>query len=172
MRRKVLRWFALLLPLIVLAGGIVRGERAVRIGEIWRFDIGGYDRRDLLRGRYLQFRIEEQWGNAYHIADEVAECACLERTGDTTAPTLHRVACEYTEFRCDSFIALDALQRLNRFYIPEARAKELEQVLLDAQERDAAQISVSVDRTGKATIVDLLIDGQPILEHRQPTQID
>ena len=29
----------------VLAGGIVRGERAVRTGDEWLFDVAGYDPR-------------------------------------------------------------------------------------------------------------------------------
>ena len=41
---------------------------------------------------------------------------------------------------------------------------ELEERLQDAASRDAAQIVVAIDRNGTAVIVDLLVDGAPILE--------
>lgn len=162
MRSKAWRWFALVLPLLVLGVGIVRGERAIRMGEIWRFDIGGYDPRDLLRGRYLRFRIEEQWGEPREATAETMECACLERTGDETAPILHAASCSFARARCDSFVVRDELQKLDRFYIPEARAGDLEKRLQDAAARDAAQILVAIDRHGTPVIVDLLVDGTPI----------
>jgi len=153
----------LLLPLLVLGAGIVRGECAIRSGEIWRFDIGGYDPRDLLRGRYLRFRIEPQWGDPHDqdLASRDAECACLERIAERSSAILHAASCASARASCDSFVVFAELAALDRFYVPEARAKELEQRLQSAAARDAAQALVSIDRNGSPTLVDLEIDGVP-----------
>ena len=162
MQSKAWRWFALALPLLVLVLGIVRGERAIRTGEIWRFDIGGYDPRDLLRGRYLRFRIEEQWGDPHDLSVEEADCACLERTSRDAAPNLHAASCSFARQSCDSFVVRAKLEKLDRFYIPEAKARELEERLQEATERDAAQILVRLDPHGTPVLIDLLLDGASI----------
>jgi uncharacterized membrane-anchored protein len=164
MRTKGWRWFALALPLLVLGLGILRGERAIRAGEPWHFDIGGYDPRDLLRGHYLRFTVEEQWGDPLDGSVEEADCACLERTPGGAAPILHPASCSFARESCDSFVVRAELDRLDRFYIPEARAQELEERLQDAATRDAAQILVRIDRKGTPVLVDLLIDGKPVAE--------
>lgn len=164
MRSRVWRWFALILPLVVLVVGVVRGERALRVGETWWFDITGYDPQDLLRGRYLRFQVEEQWGEPYDATDDDADCACLERTTVQAAPVLRAASCSFARASCDRFIVRTELDQLDRFYVPEARARELEAWLQDAASRDAAQIVVAIDRDGSAVIVDLLVDGAPILE--------
>ena len=162
MPNKAWRWFALVLPLLVLGVGIVRGEHAIRTGEPWRFDIGGYDPRDLLRGHYLLFRVELQLGEPHDEVAEGAECACLERTPDDAAPILRPASCSFARASCDSFVVRGELEKLDRFYIPEARAREFEKILQDAAARDAAQILVRINRNGTPTLVDLLVDGTPI----------
>lgn len=164
MRSRGLRFLALALPLLVLGLGILRGERAIRTGEPWRFDIGGYDPRDLLRGHYLRFVVETQWGDPLDGSVEEADCACLERTPGEATPTLHAASCSFARQSCDSFVVRAELDGLDRFYIPEARAQELEARLQDAATRDAAQILVRIDRKGTPVLVDLLIDGKPVAE--------
>ena len=164
MQSKAWRWFALALPLLVLGLGIVRGERAIRTGELWRFDIGGYDPRDPLRGRYLRFQVEEQWGAPHDLAVEAADCACLERASEDLAPILRPASCSFARQSCDSFVVRAKLEQLDRFYIPEGRAAELEERLRDAAGRDASQILVRIDRHGTPVLIDLLIDGASIGE--------
>ena len=162
MGSKAWRWFALVLPLLVLGVGIVRGERAIRTGETWHFDIGGYDPRDLLRGRYLRFQIEEKWGEPHDANVGEADCACLEKVPDDAAPILRAASCSFAKQRCQSFVVRAKLKNLDRFYIPEARARDLEKRLQDAATRNAAQILVAIDRNGTPIIVDLLVDGAPL----------
>lgn len=162
MGSKAWRWFALVLPLLVLGIGIVRGERAIRTGETWHFDIGGYDPRDLLRGRYLRFRIEERWGEPHDATVDQADCACLEKAPGDAPPTLRAASCSFAKESCQNFVVRAELKNLDRFYIPEAHARDLEKRLQDAAARDAAQILVAIDRSGTPVIVDLLVDGASI----------
>src|SRR5262245_7448262 len=48
---------AVTLPLLAIVLGIVQAERFRRGTQEFVFEIGGYDPRDLLRGRYLQFQL-------------------------------------------------------------------------------------------------------------------
>ena len=166
MKAEHWRWLALWLPIVVLGVGIARGEHAIRSGEIWRFEVGGYDPRDLLRGHYLRFQIQERWGDAYDHEGPAsdAECACLERTGDDEPPLLHAASCEFADEQCERFVIRDELIGLNRFYVPEARARELERRLQDASARGEAELLVAIDREGHPVISDLLIDGVSLSE--------
>ena len=58
MRRRFRLALALALPLVVIAIGIVRGELHLAGARRWTFEVGGYDPRDLLQGRYLAYRLE------------------------------------------------------------------------------------------------------------------
>lgn len=168
MPTKALRWLALVLPLLVLAGGIVRGERAIRSGETWRFDIGGYDPRDLLRGRYLRFQIEERWGEPYdrdHKSPE-ADCACLERGDPGSPPIQHAASCAFARSECAHFVLRADLEAIDRFYIPEAKARDLERRLQDAAARDAARAVIVINPRGAPILVDLEVDGAPLSESR------
>ena len=160
------RWFALWLPIVVLGVGIARGEHAIRSGEIWRFDVSGYDPRDLLRGHYLRFRIEEQWGDPYDHAGPASEadCACLERREDGEPPLLHAASCGFARGQCEDFVIREELLELDRFYVPEAKARELERRLQEARARDEAKLLVAIDRDGHPVIADLLIDGVSLSE--------
>ena len=44
-------------PLIVILIGIARAEHHLATSETWLVDVEGYDPRDLLHGRYLQFQL-------------------------------------------------------------------------------------------------------------------
>ena len=168
MPAKTLRWLALVLPLLLLAGGIVRGERAIRSGETWHFEVGGYDPRDLLRGRYLRFRIVEQWGDPHDLdqASPAADCACLERTDGKSPPILHAASCSFARAECDDFVVLADLQSIDRFYIPEDQAKDLERRLQEAAARNAARAVIVINPNGTPVLVDLEVDGAPLRESR------
>ena len=79
MRRGLLA-AALLLPLLVLGHGIWKQGSALSGAEVWRIPITGYDPRDPLRGRYIQFRYAwKQMGDAT-LCEKPAGCRiCLSR---------------------------------------------------------------------------------------------
>ena len=156
------RWLivALALPIAGVAGLIVRSEVALR-GHEWRFPIRGHDPRDLLRGHYLTYRID--WG-AEQVAGCTRCCICLERHG--AAKQVSRVECD-SATRCDARVSSDAEGALSLFYVPENEAQRLERAVRLGQ----GEI-VLVERRGRLSIKELLIDGQQWRNHApaQPGQ--
>jgi uncharacterized membrane-anchored protein len=158
--------FALVLPLIVLILMITRAELNKNQGTEWDIAITGYDPRDILRGHYLIYNVDYQIKNS----DEESVCKfpddcclCLKDKGQRT-PEVTKLQCEVAKNQCDSFILDDFQHSLNRFYIPEAQAKQAEDLLLKAQAEDNAFLQILVRDTGKPIVKDLLIDEQPIID--------
>lgn len=149
-RKRVTLLVALLLPLVGTAGLIVRGEVALR-GSEWRFPVRGFDPRDLLRGRYLTYRI--LWGETEKQPPCQYCCLCLER--EVGAQGVTRTECSEAR-RCDAYVAVDEVEELQRFYVPESHASALERAVI--QER--GEILLSAVR-GQLAIKELLIDGKP-----------
>lgn len=135
---------ALVLPLLVPAALGVKAHLDIKNADIYRVPIAGYDPRDMLRGHYLIFRFEWPWADN-NIPDENA-CAdnpqncCVCLSGDASAPAAHLQVCPPSP---DSTCPAPIRGRLrgegdfdigiNRYYIPETRARELEKLLRDGQ---------------------------------------
>jgi len=159
-RWKRIAWLAaLLLPLLGTAALIVRGEVALR-GSEWRFPVRGFDPRDLLRGRYLTYRI--LWNETETQPPCQHCCLCLEREAGVQVVT--KVECLEAE-RCAARIAVDDVERLQRFYIPESHAAALERAVIEQR----GEILLSAVR-GELVIKDLLIDGKPWREALRATE--
>ncbi len=113
--------------------------------------ITGYDPRDLLSGHYLIYEID--YGVAGICSTNTGKQAgyvCLEpRTFSYSAPEdcgkLIRGECTDGRFEAG----------IERFYVPEARARELEELIRSK----AASIVLSLPRSGQAQVKDLLLDG-------------
>ncbi len=77
------RWgllLALLLPLVWLGASIVRNQAALDEAKEWRIPIAGYDPRDPLRGRYIQFAYAWDVTGAAAACDRPEGCMlCLTR---------------------------------------------------------------------------------------------
>lgn len=155
---------ALLLPVLGITVGIVRGELHGRNAQRFVFDISGYDPRDLLRGHYLAYRVElhDEDTRARCSNDDPGCCLCLTARPEGAASRVERMACELARQTCAGFLPVEKLDRLQRFYIPEARANELTLKLQQAAARKAAQIVVAVDAQGVPRVERLLVDGVPI----------
>ena len=161
------------MPLLVFVLAVVNAERHLSTGEVYRFAITGYDPRDLLRGRYLQFRLAFDWQDQGATTCQDAAlsqdcCLCLiankdgtDNTGDAP-PKVAYIKCEEPRDHCDDVLQQRALQDLNRFYVPEESARKAEVLLVEAQREGTAFVSVSVTRDGSAQLVDLEINGKPI----------
>ena len=155
-----------MLPLAGLLFGVVRDERHIQHGERWEFVIDGYDPRDLLRGRYLRYTLElnrRDFGLP-KCEDSASCCTCLMSSSPNTPPDVQSTLCEVAKDTCDGFINAKSLKQLDRFYIPEARAKDLEDTLRSAARDNNATLVVRTDRFGTAIVEDLLIGGVPILD--------
>jgi uncharacterized membrane-anchored protein len=148
---------SLALPLIILLSTIAKSEYQIRSGETWAFKIGAYDPRDILKGQYLRFKVLWDWekkGNAQALKSNF--CTCLKRKQETIK--ISKARCDSTPKTCDGFIRNKYLSRIERYYIPEKKGKELEKQLRDKQ----AEIVLSINSNGYPVIKDLLIEGQSL----------
>ena len=166
-------WLSLALPLLVIAGSILRAELHLARAEVFHFEVAGYDPRDLLRGHYLRFSLTLDRAVAGHDglaacdpAQGEACCHCLLGSPESAPPLLTLTTCEIPEATCDGVARYGELEQLDRFYVPEAHAHEAETLLREARQRstDSAYLAVALTPSGEAQIVDLILDGIPIRE--------
>lgn len=143
---------ALCLPIAALAINAYQHHQQLQKGESIVLPIKGFDPRDLLSGHYLIYTVDYGVEN---LCQEVEENQTLEVCLKPTS------ALRAAAMQCDLYIQ-GTCQRnrfktgIERFYIPEAQAKPLDQALRN--EKGALQ--VNVDTQGKAQIETLLIEGQ------------
>lgn len=144
---------ALLVPILGLAALTLFKRNIYHNGKQVILDIKGYDPRDLLSGHYITYRIKYGIDNICPEQNFINEAyVCLDPKGfskvePTNCKTLLKGQC----FSNKNFSA-----GIERFYIPESRAKELE----DKVREKRAQIVVGIMPTGEAVVKDLLIDGK------------
>ena len=118
MRNKLLLIF-LLVPLIVPIALTV--YHANHSPEEWRLPIRGYDPRDILRGRYIQFRYDFSG-----VEDELRNTGILCLSGSRKNPTIAAGKSD----RCDQQIRFNnGLLGAQRFYIPESIANEADRLV-------------------------------------------
>lgn len=155
---------ALTLPLLAIALGIAKSEYQFYQPE-WRFLVRGYDPRDLLRGHFLSYTIDFEESSPGTCNTSSDCCLCLTRTGKSTRPRVERRTCIEAK-SCDGFIATEHLDDLNRYYIPESKAQQYEELLMDARREKRAEIVLSIDRQGHPVVKQLEIGGVPIEQAR------
>lgn len=156
---------ALLLPIAVLVVSILQAEHHLATARVWRFEIEGFDPRDLLRGHYIRFQLVLREDEALETCEEGGEracCLCLTETAPDAPPRVRRATCERAAAECDGRLQTAFLTELERYYIPEADAAQLEQRFLEAARAGTAQLRVAIDDAGKPAIEALLIGGEPI----------
>lgn len=137
MIRRAATLALLLLPTAVAAGwavglGLGRAEEpAMRVA------IRGYDPRDLLRGNYLEFRLDLEGD---------AECGCLVAGGaDPLRPRVEPARCEAPPPACPHFVR--GARRAYRYYAPEGRALAIQSAL--AARPGAASVVVHFGADGR-----------------------
>jgi len=152
------------LPVLGIAFGIARAELHGASAKRYRFDITGYDPRDLLQGHYLQYRLAlGEAGAASPCNDDDPACAlCLQSIGSGVPPALRRVSLSSEAPSCSSILRTEFLERLSRFYIPEARAAELTEKLRVSAQNGRAQLIVAVDSSGVPSAEALWLDGEEV----------
>ena len=76
MKQSVLQKLALLVPLLLFTGWTASHELSVRFSKVVRLKAVGYDPRDLLAGRYLQYQVD--YGFAVcPDSEQRLTCVCL-----------------------------------------------------------------------------------------------
>ncbi len=166
---------ALAFPILCLAALTAYKQARVMIGTSVVIPIAGFDPRDLLSGHYLTYRLDlgegspsicdSAWEKEGESPDRVFVCGVvIDRDTVTSARRIQlqelpadgavpgcavvlRGRCEYGRF----------LAGIERFYVPEEHAAALDRAVRSHQ----GAIVVAVDRSGRAAVKDLLIDGKP-----------
>ena len=153
---------AVALPLLAIGLGIVRAELVLGSSRDFVFEIEGFDPRDLLRGHYLQFRLRiDPLPVREPCADDASDacCLCLTRTAPDAVPYVERATCATARASCDGALLARYLTQPQRYYVPEARAAELERRLFEAMQQRRAQAVLAIDRQGRAVVRELRVDG-------------
>ena len=156
-RRRIL--VAVLLPLVAILLGIVSAERRAARAPHLVFEIEGYDPRDLLRGRYLQFRLRVPAAGPGECPDGADDCCfCASAGGPGETARLARVACTAAP-SCDFVLPVARARMPLRFYVPEDRAGDLERRLAEVAGRGGARADVAFAPDGTIQVRDLWFDG-------------
>lgn len=179
---RILSILALVLPLVFFGYTIVTNAAQRETAQAWRIEIGGYDPRDLLKGRYIQYRY--QWNNIGGNDCKGFEgdcCYCLrDEKGDRINPTAEIVKCNaaYSLKRCDALIqgewkngTLDIGQ--TRYMVDERVASDLDRLLRGRQVKTAVEILLPHRFDGKAPVThapqlgEIYFNGMSLSEMRE-----
>ena len=173
------------LPVLGLVALVARAEIEVRRGTEWLIGIEGFDPRDLLSGRYLRYQHAFRWeGEAtcgerearlaepFHAPspggvtrsppppDAIGCCVCLTQAGPGLVEPRARLASCEEAAACEGSIPVEQVVGARKYFVPEARAAELEEAL---RQREAAVI-LSIRPGGTPAVGELYLDGRPFRE--------
>jgi len=141
--------------------------------EEFRLGIEGSDPRDILRGHYMVFNYVWPEAAANSCVDGQSCCACL--SGDGTNPSVSFSSCKALDAQKSCKGILDVKhswngrpwngryqpdESLRQYYIPEARAKELETMLRSNKERFKVGIVPQPGHGGQLKM--MYVDGKPL----------
>ena len=146
---------ALLLPLAGLAAGVVQQETGARGASQWHIRVAGYDPRDPLRGRFVNFRYVWRVSGPAHLCRDGGCDLCLEEGGAAVRvvrrgnscparidPRASRIGLTYApEFGADG----QPLAAMSRLFVSEASAPRLEAML----RAGPAMVSARLTRDGR-----------------------
>jgi hypothetical protein len=160
------RWttLAVVVPLLGLAVLVGRAEYASQHGSSFTIPIDGYDPRDLLHGRYLQYQYRLRWAGGDTCGPPDAGpglwegcCLCLTRDGaDGFDPFVRQVHCSEVS-SCDGALSSESMLPPHRYFAPEDRAAEIEAALRQYE----ASIELTCDPSLQPAVLDLRLDGRP-----------
>ena len=126
-------------------------------GEVWKFEISGYDPRDLLRGHYVNYQVEFDWQKDKGVCHDKKDCClCLNRKRDSLDLTkVSKLSCSLATKRCDGLIREEYVQELRKYFILGDKGKALEKTIREKR----AEILVFMSDEGHPVVLDLLLDG-------------
>ena len=144
--------FALLFPILALAGLTLYKQSVFQSGTEVVLPISGYDPRDLLSGHYLIYQIEYGVdGICREPMHEHTGFVCLDPKVFSPTPIdgcrmLIRGNCKHGRFEAG----------IEKFFVPESQARSLEEKIRSTK----ASIVMALTRGGDTQVKDLLIDGR------------
>jgi hypothetical protein len=167
MSRKFV-WLALVLPLLVIVLAMARAELFLHGAQEFKLPIEGYDPRDLLQGRYLQFRLaldREHGLEREACAPGTPCCWCLTRVPGQPAARAELASCTSARAQCGGALPLSAAEKPFRFYVPESQAPALERALGEARLTRRAFAVLAIDPSGEARVSELSLNGKSYTSH-------
>lgn len=149
--------FALVLPIIGLLAMVINAQIRLWTGTTVVLPIEGYDPRSLLSGHYLAYRLvnTDNVCKSPTAAQANDVYLCLEQKNNQWVATTYLVRtlpqCTlYIKGKCER---TNFMAGIERYYVPEQKARSLEAALRQHQ----GAIELQVDKHGKATVRDLVI---------------
>jgi hypothetical protein len=130
---------ALALPLVGLAAGVAWQASGARGASEWRIPVAGYDPRDPLRGRYINFRYVWTVSGPAHLCRDGGCDLCLEQGGTHVRAVAKGASCPGRIDPAASHLSLvyapefgadgQPLAAMSRLFVSEASAPRLEAML-------------------------------------------
>lgn len=175
---KPLGLLCLALPFVAMLGMVALNHNNVHGYDEYRFQIEGYDPRDLLKGHFLIFRYKWPVGTVNRFDDSSYPrtgkvCACI--SGESHNPRVQFDSCTAQgKPHCAATVevsgwasgtGLQPPEALRQFYIPEQEAPMLEKALRSGKR--TFEVSLVPRGRGEAQLKELYIDGMPMAEFLQ-----
>lgn len=166
--RTIIMLAVLVLPLLVPGLLWVKAATDQTAGPVWTVKIAGYDPRDLLHGRYIQFRydwMEADAGVDAACADNDPNC-CLCLNGNQTFMNVTRLQCDAPDADrlCQSRIPTSSATGPQKYFIPEEFAADLDRLVVSEPDRFMMEIAVP-GAFGAPVIRGLSLDGMPLRDY-------
>lgn len=159
---RILLAVSVLIPVIVLGFVAFQKARIYAQGVEVRFPVDGYDPRDIIAGHYLIYRVDYGTGAVCAENDMPARygasagdpvCLCLTDVTEVP-PANYEYACEEKPDSDCVAVLKGRCERgrftagLERYYINEGKAEELDRIVRQGNSR----IVVKIDRSGEALV--------------------
>lgn len=161
MRRELVA-VAVVLPVLAIGVAIASAELQGARSREFVFRIGGYDPRDLLKGRYLQFRLRVDPDAKLEACDSLVRddcCVCLTRNGPDEPASTATATCATARAQCDGALPSRQAGRMLRYYVAEADAARLDQELAEAMQQDRATAVIALEPDGSIQVRELRLYG-------------
>lgn len=153
--------FAFVLPLVFLIGMSGMNEYYLRTSKTVMFPVEGYDPRDLIAGYYLRYKVNYglKCPDSKNKKDsDLIAYICVQPERKITLFRPPENCSFFIKGRCGSKGKFHS-SSVDRYYIPENKAKTLEKLFMSAKEK---QVVLSVTKKGRALVKDILIDGKSV----------
>ena len=165
--------FSFILPVGVLLGWALLNEYHLRSSRTVTLPVEGYDPRDLLSGYYLMYTVQ------YGVKCPESPKRCrgmrcgLSRSGKSKAYICFAPEKYITLWQkpknCSLFIQGQCVNKeftanINRYYLPEKKAKKGTAMFRKAQKK---QVVLAVTSKGHALVKDILVEGESLKKQLQ-----
>ncbi len=154
---------ALSFPIVCLMGIVGINEYQLRTSQTLTLPIQGYDPRDLLSGYYLRYKVKygikcpkKSKSKTERSSKPAYICFKPEKSITYSPPENCSL---FIKGKCYPFTNEFQSKNINRYYIPEDRAKEIEKLFTSAKKQE---VVLSVTKKGHALVKDILINGESI----------